>query len=100
VVLSLAGGHDGRVNPGNSRKMAARLQAASASDRPILLRISSASGHGIGTALNERIAQQADVYAFLFDQLGLTFTPPPAEPKGKPRKKKGFGIELNLKLGR
>ncbi len=101
AVFLLAGEHDGRVNPGNSRKMAARLQAASASESPILLRVSSASGHGIGTALNERIAQQADVYAFLFDQLGMTFTPPPPEPaRGKARKKKGFGVELNLKLGR
>jgi prolyl oligopeptidase len=99
AVFFLAGEHDGRVNPANSRKMTARLQAATASEWPVLLRVSSASGHGIGTALNEQIAQQADVYAFLFDQLGMTFTAP-AEPKGKPRKKKGFGVELKLKLGR
>jgi prolyl oligopeptidase len=98
AVLLLAGEHDGRVNPANSRKMAARLQAATASELPVLLRVSTASGHGIGTALNERIAQQADVYAFLFDQLGMSFTAPP-EPKGKARRKKGFGIEFNLKLG-
>ena len=91
---------DAVVNPANSLKMAARLQAASASDWPVLLRISSASGHGIGTALSERIAQQADVYAFLFDQLGMSFAAPSEQTKGKPRKKKGFGIELNLKLGR
>jgi hypothetical protein len=66
----------------------------------VLLRVSSASGHGIGTSLNEQIAQQADVYAFLFDQLGMTFTAPAVEPKGKTRRRKGFGIELNLKLGR
>ena len=89
---------DGRVNPANSRKMAARLQAASASGWPILLRVSSASGHGIGTALSERIAQQADVYAFLFDQLGMNFTAP-AEPKSG-KKRKGFGLELKVRLGR
>ena len=100
AVFLLAGEHDGRVNPANSRKMTARLQAATASGRPILLRVSSASGHGLGTALSERLAQQADVYAFLFDQLDMNFTAPATEPKGKLRRKKGFGVELNLKLGR
>jgi prolyl oligopeptidase len=71
AVLLLTGDHDGRVNPYNSRKMAARLQAANKSKHPILLRTTSNAGHGIGTALDERIAEQADVYAFLFDQLGM-----------------------------
>ncbi len=71
AVFFLAGENDGRVNPANSRKMTARLQAATASANPILVRLSSASGHGMGTALTERIAQQADVFAFLFDQLGM-----------------------------
>ena len=71
AVFFLAGENDGRVNPANSRKMAALLQAATASAHPILVRFSSASGHGMGTALTERIAQQADVFAFLFDQLGM-----------------------------
>jgi prolyl oligopeptidase len=63
------------VNPLHSRKMTARLQAANHSNRPILLRTSSNSGHGIGTALNERIEQGADVLSFLFDQMGITFVP-------------------------
>jgi prolyl oligopeptidase len=71
AVFFLAGENDGRVNPANSRKMTARLQAATNSGRPILLRMSSDSGHGMGTALAERIAQDADVFAFLFDQLGM-----------------------------
>jgi prolyl oligopeptidase len=71
AVLFLTGDNDGRVDPMNSRKMTARLQAATHSDHPILLRTSSGSGHGIGTALNERIEQDADVFAFLFDQLGM-----------------------------
>jgi prolyl oligopeptidase len=36
------------------------------------LRTSSSAGHGIGTALSERIKQSADIYAFLFAQLGMT----------------------------
>ena len=51
--------------------MTARLQAANASDNPILLRTSASSGHGHGTALNERIKQQADIFAFLFAQLRM-----------------------------
>jgi len=70
-VLFLTGANDGRVDPMNSRKMTARLQAATHSERPILLRTSSTSGHGIGTALNERIEQDADVFSFLFDQLDV-----------------------------
>jgi len=71
AVFFLAGENDGRVNPANSRKMTARLQATTSSGLPILLRLSSGSGHGMGTALTERIAQKADVFAFLFDQLGM-----------------------------
>ena len=71
AVLFLTGANDGRVDPMNSRKMTARLQAAQHADRPILLRTSSSSGHGFGTALGERIDQDADVFAFLFDQLGI-----------------------------
>jgi prolyl oligopeptidase len=77
AVFFLAGENDGRVNPANSRKMTARLQAATSSGLPILLRTSANSGHGMGTALTERIAQEADVYAFLFDQLGVKNPPTP-----------------------
>jgi prolyl oligopeptidase len=55
----------------NSRKMTARLQAATYSDRPIFLRTSSNSGHGIGVALNQRIDQDAELFSFLLDQLGM-----------------------------
>ena len=50
--------------------MTARLQSATHSGHPILARFISVSGHGMGTALSEKIAQKADVLAFLFDQLG------------------------------
>lgn len=71
AVLLTTGENDGRVNPAQSRKMAARLQAASASGVPILFRSTASAGHGIGTALKERIAEQADVYSFLFNELGI-----------------------------
>ena len=71
AVLLMTGENDGRVNPSQSRKMAAALQAATGSEHPILFRSSASSGHGIGTALSERIAQKADGYAFLFHELGI-----------------------------
>ena len=71
AVLMLTGANDGRVNPLNSRKFAAALQAAQAGDRPILLRTSDTSGHGIGSSLDERIFEQTDELMFLFDQLGM-----------------------------
>ena len=70
AVLFLTGANDPRVDPMNSRKMTARLQA-SGSQQPVLLRTSSTSGHGMGTARSERIDQRADVLAFLFQQWGI-----------------------------
>jgi prolyl oligopeptidase len=74
-ILMMTGANDGRVAPYHSRKMTARLDEANKSDNPILLRTSSSAGHGIGTALSERIQQSADIYAFLFAQLGMTSGP-------------------------
>jgi prolyl oligopeptidase len=71
AVLLTTGENDGRVNPAQSRKMTARLQAATRSDWAILFRSTASAGHGIGTALKKRIAEQADTLAFLFDQLGV-----------------------------
>ncbi len=71
AVLFMTGENDGRVDPANSRKMTARLQAAQKGPNPILLRTSSGSGHGMGTALSEQVAQEADAYAFLAAQLGM-----------------------------
>ncbi|MFN0017697.1 MAG: prolyl oligopeptidase family serine peptidase [Pirellulaceae bacterium] len=73
ALLLLTGANDSRVDPMQSRKMAARMQAANPSGEPVLLRTSSNSGHGAGTALSERIEQTVDVYAFLFDRLGITY---------------------------
>src|SRR6266481_3269461 len=71
AVLMMTGANDGRVAPYHSRKMTARLIEANKSGNPIFLRTSSSAGHGIGTALSERIKQLADIYAFLFAQLGM-----------------------------
>jgi len=70
-ILMMTGANDGRVAPYHSRKMVARLDEANKSANPILLRTSSSAGHGIGTALSERIKQLADTYSFLFAQLAM-----------------------------
>jgi prolyl oligopeptidase len=74
AIFMATGETDGRVNPMHSRKMIARLQAATGSGRPVLLSINAHAGHGIGSALSIRVGQTADLYAFLFDQLGMRFT--------------------------
>jgi prolyl oligopeptidase len=75
AVLFLTGANDPRVDPMQSRKMTARLQAATASGRPVLLRTSASSGHGLDTSLSERIEEDVDVYAFLFAELGVKVKP-------------------------
>jgi prolyl oligopeptidase len=72
AVFMSTGENDGRVNPANSRKMAARLQAATTSGLPIFLVTTDAAGHGMGSPLSVQIDQMADYLAFLFDQLGMT----------------------------
>ncbi len=75
-VLFLTGENDHRVNPMHSRKMTARMQDASRSGYPVLLRTSSSSGHGIGSSLDEVIEERTDQLSFLFDQLGIQFADP------------------------
>jgi prolyl oligopeptidase len=76
AILLTAGANDGRVNPLNSRKFVAALQAAEPGGEPKLLRTSATSGHGIGDSVDERIDMRTDVSSFLFDQLGMTFKAP------------------------
>ena len=77
AIYMPTGENDHRVNPMESRKMIARLQAADSSGHPILLRTSSNAGHGlIGASVDEAIEQGADLYSFLFDQLGIQYKAP------------------------
>jgi prolyl oligopeptidase len=71
-VLITTGAQDGRVEPWSSYKMAARLQAAVPQGKPVLLRVASDAGHGMGTSLASGIEEDADVFAFLFAQLGMS----------------------------
>ena len=75
AILMMTGANDGRVAPYHSRKMVARLEEANKSGNPILLRTSTSAGHGIGTALSERIKQSADIYSFLFGEFYMDVPP-------------------------
>ncbi|HEY1375589.1 MAG TPA: prolyl oligopeptidase family serine peptidase [Gemmataceae bacterium] len=72
AVLLLSGANDARVAPADSRKLAARLQAATSSGRPVYLLTRFDAGHGIGASLSQRVEDAADVDAFLFEQLGMS----------------------------
>jgi prolyl oligopeptidase len=78
ATLFHAGNNDPRVEPWQSRKMTAALQHAQAGDAPILFRTDDSAGHGRNTQKDERIEQAAQVWAFLFDQLGVTYSRPQA----------------------
>lgn len=72
AVLLTTGINDPRVAPWQAAKMTARLQAASTSKKPILLRVDYDAGHGLGSTKSQRDAELADEEAFLFWQLGVS----------------------------
>ncbi|HEY8150157.1 MAG TPA: prolyl oligopeptidase family serine peptidase [Vicinamibacteria bacterium] len=57
---------DDRVAPGLAKKFAARLQAATSGEAPILVRVETKAGHGGGKPVSKQIDELADIYAFLF----------------------------------
>jgi prolyl oligopeptidase len=63
--------NDPRVSPWQPAKMAARLQAAASSGRPILLRVDFKGGHGIGASKAQQLDQMADMLSFFWDRFGL-----------------------------
>ncbi|HXY97091.1 MAG TPA: prolyl oligopeptidase family serine peptidase [Steroidobacteraceae bacterium] len=71
AVLLTTGVTDPRVAPFHVAKMAARLQAASASGKPILLRVDFDAGHGIGSTRSQQDREAADTYAFLLWRTGV-----------------------------
>jgi prolyl oligopeptidase len=70
-TLIITGDHDTRVMPMHSFKFAAAMQTAQAGPEPILLYIEKSSGHGGGPTVAQEIEQNADIYAFLVDRLGM-----------------------------
>ena len=70
AVLLTSGYNDPRVAPWQPGKMAARLQAATSSGRPVLFLVDFDAGHGIGSTKSQRDRELADQLAFLYWQIG------------------------------
>jgi len=70
AVMFSTGANDPRVAPWHMAKMAARVQAATSSGRPVLLRVDYDAGHGIGSTRSQREVLQADLWSFALWQMG------------------------------
>ncbi|MGA7859564.1 MAG: prolyl oligopeptidase family serine peptidase [Terracidiphilus sp.] len=70
AILFFTGDSDTRVDPLHARKMTALMQAASSSDRPILLHYSLAGGHSSGVSVDQKIQDDADQLTFLWTETG------------------------------
>ena len=71
ATLITTADHDDRVVPAHSFKYAATLQEKASRETPILIRIETKSGHG-ASSTTKQIETIADIYAFLFHNLGVT----------------------------
>jgi prolyl oligopeptidase len=71
AVLFTTGVNDPRVPPWAPAKMAARMQKATTSGLPILLRVDYDAGHGLGSTRAQLEADYADEWSFLLWQFGL-----------------------------
>lgn len=81
AVMLTHGYNDPRVAVWHSAKMAARLQRATSSGKPVLLNVDYDAGHGVGSAQSSVDAQRADLITFMLWQFGTEgFAPPPAAP--------------------
>ena len=71
ATLITTADHDDRVVPAHSFKYAATLQEKASPETPVLIRIETKSGHG-ASSLTKQLETTADIYAFLFHNLGVT----------------------------
>jgi len=63
--------HDDRVVPAHSFKFAATLQEKHTGDTPVLIRIDVDAGHGAGKPTSKIIDEQADIWSFMFFNMGI-----------------------------
>jgi len=63
--------HDDRVVPAHSFKFAAELQVCQAGASPVLIRIDVNAGHGAGKSTQLQIAEWADVWSFVWHEMGV-----------------------------
>lgn len=72
AILVTTADHDDRVVPAHSFKYAATLQASDTGDNPKLIRIDTKAGHGGGKPIGKVIDEYADIYSFIFQNIGRT----------------------------
>ena len=75
AVLFVSGDGDTRVAPLHARKMAAEMQEATASGKPVLLLYDTQSGHSGGRPVGKLIEEATDEMVFLFGELGVKVGP-------------------------
>ena len=71
AIMVTTADHDDRVVPAHSFKYAAALQAANTGDEAKIIRIDSKAGHGAGKPIAKVIDEYADIYSFIFYNLGI-----------------------------
>lgn len=71
AVMFTTGINDPRVTPWQAAKMAARMQAATTSGKPVLLRVDYQAGHGIGNTKEQVEKETSDEWTFLLWQFGV-----------------------------
>ena len=71
ATLVTTADHDDRVVPAHSFKFISELQDKQSGDQPVMIRIDVDAGHGAGKPLSKRIDESSDIWAFVFEHLGV-----------------------------
>lgn len=78
ATMVMTADHDDRVVPAHSFKFAATLQEKHKGEAPVLIRIDTKAGHGAGKPVAKQIEEFADLWAFVFHNLGMSLGAAPA----------------------
>jgi prolyl oligopeptidase len=73
ATIVTTGDHDDRVVPAHSFKFIATLQEKQQGANPTLVRIDVNAGHGAGKPTAKQIEEAADIWAFVFYNLGVEY---------------------------
>jgi prolyl oligopeptidase len=71
ATLVTTADHDDRVVPAHSFKFISELQDKHMGDLPVMIRIDVDAGHGAGKPLSKQLDEDADIWAFMFEHLGV-----------------------------